>query len=170
MFWYLTFESNTNFETKLVCTGYPQSKYLDLHLGAFGGTGFLLIFFWKHYSVRTKKLHNKFKKKIKNVLHKGLLLQDWVFRLGNKSNDECIKGCINSFQFHYVCTFIYHDLSLFLKIDGVKSFYFFMQMHFHKSDQNFLNFYLHVLPENAFVWKKKKDFTPLVFKNRERSW
>ena len=55
-----------------------------------------------------------------------------IAKSSNESNDECIKGCINSFQFHYVCTFIYHDLSLFLKTNGVKSFYFFMQMHFHK--------------------------------------
>ena len=67
---------------------------------------FFSFFFWKHYRVRTKKLHDtfftkKFKKKILtpktwknsfflglrrfsnlNVLHKGLLMQDWVFRLG----------------------------------------------------------------------------------------
>ena len=63
-------------------------------------------FFWKHYSVRTKKLHNIFLNFFKNflkiflnfffgikglrtfsnvnVLYKGLLLQDWVFNLGLK--------------------------------------------------------------------------------------
>ena len=43
-----------------------------------------------------------------------------------------IKGCMNLFQSllitcsaYYVRTFIYHDLSLFLKTNGVKSFFFF---------------------------------------------
>ena len=62
-------------------------------------------FFWEHYSVCTKNLHNTLFIKIKkkkiwpknmkklfflwlrrfsnlNVLHTGLLMQDWVFRLG----------------------------------------------------------------------------------------
>ena len=49
-------------------------------------------FFWKPHSVRTKKLHNTEKANFLgmrkfsnlNVLHKGFLMQDWVFRLGCK--------------------------------------------------------------------------------------
>ena len=84
--------------------GADYEQLLSALFSCFHGQ-FFFKFFYEHFSVSTKKLHNEFKKKVifkksiwnkigflglrkfsnVNVLHKDLLLQDWVFRLGVSS-------------------------------------------------------------------------------------
>jgi hypothetical protein len=77
-----------------------MSNFRGLFFHVFMGKFFFKVFFKKHCSVRTKKLHNtsfmnfiyffnfvlpqnRLILKFSNlgVLHKGHLMQDWVFRL-----------------------------------------------------------------------------------------